>query len=427
MKPDRVAFTEKRVADLKPPAAGRRYAYDARTAGLAVCLTSAGARTYYIYRKVNGRPVRLRLGTTSELTLDMARKTTVEIVGGMIKGIDPQAAKRAKRQEPKLRQLWAVWEIHAKAHKRAAGYVEDCRKWTKILEPWAGDRRLSAITKRDVITLHAKLGTENGPYLANRTINLLGAMFAKADDLGFSGPNPTKGVQRFPEEKRDRFLHGDELPRLFEALKQAPPLIQDFILVCLLCGARRSNVQAMRWDCIDFVTRLWRIPPDQSKSKVVVVVPLSLPVVAILERRREAVNGSPWVFPAPRAIGKTGHLVEPKRSWHALLKAAGLWDATKGPLDKKTGIPKGAPTLHLHDLRRSLGSWMASGNVSMTIVAKALGHSELRSTAVYARLAVDPVAAAVEEAGNAMLAAGNGSTASGNGEQNRPTLITTPT
>jgi integrase len=144
----------------------------------------------------------------------------------------------------------------------------------------------------------------------------------------------------------------------------------------------------MRWDCIDFTSRLWRIPPEQSKSKVVVVVPLSPPVILILERRREAVNGSPWVFPAPRAIGKTGHLVEPKRSWKAILERAGLQD------------------VHLHDLRRSLGSWMASGNVSMTIVAKALGHSELRSTAVYARLAVDPVATAVEEAGNAILAAG---------------------
>jgi integrase len=375
--------------------------YDAKMAGLAVCLTASGNKTWYVYRKVNGRPVRVRLGTTSELTVDVARKVTVEITGGMARGIDPQAAKRAKRQEPTLRQLWALWEIHAKAHKRPAGYVEDCRKWTKILEPWAGDRRLSSIGKRDVAALHAKLGTENGPYLANRTINLLGAMFAKADDVGYSGGNPTKGVKRFPEEKRDRFLHGDELPRLFEALKPATPLIRDYVLVSLLCGARRSNVQSMRWDCIDFGTRLWRIPQEQSKSKVVVVVPLSEPVVAILERRRAAVNGSPWVFPSPRAGSKTGHLVEPKRSWKAILERAGLQD------------------IHLHDLRRSLGSWMASGNASMTIVAKALGHSELRSTAVYARLAVDPVAQAVEEAGNAMLAAGNG-------DQNRPTLITTP-
>jgi integrase len=179
------------------------------------------------------------------------------------------------------------------------------------------------------------------------------------------------------------------LPRFFAALTEATELIQDFVLVSLLCGARRSNVQAMKWCDIDFTTRLWRIPPEQSKNKMVVVVPLSPPVLGILERRRAAGNGSAWVFPSPRP-GRAGHLVEPKRGWRAILKRAGLDD------------------VRLHDLRRSLGSWLAISGTSMPIIGKALGHTQLKATEIYARLSLDPVAAAVEEAGNAMLAAGNG-------------------
>jgi integrase len=214
-------------------------------------------------------------------------------------------------------------------------------------------------------------------------------MFAMAVDEGLVNVNPARGVKRFREEKRDRFLRGDELPRFFAALTEATELIQDFVLVSLLCGARRSNVQAMKWCDIDFTTRLWRIPPEQSKNKMVVVVPLSPPVLGILERRRAAGNGSAWVLPSPRP-GRAGHLVEPKRGWRAILKRAGLDD------------------VRLHDLRRSLGSWLAISGTSMPIIGKALGHTQLKATEIYARLSLDPVAAAVEEAGNAMLAAGNG-------------------
>ncbi|MCG2683974.1 MAG: tyrosine-type recombinase/integrase, partial [Planctomycetales bacterium] len=59
-----------------------------------------------------------------------------------------------------------------------------------------------------------------------------------------------------------------------------------------------------------------------------------------------------------------------------------------------------------HDLRRSLGSWMAITGAGLPIVGKMLGHSQPNTTAIYARLSVDPVRAAAEAATTAMLAAG---------------------
>ncbi|CAN5206650.1 hypothetical protein BH10CYA1_BH10CYA1_59160 [soil metagenome] len=52
----------------------------------------------------------------------------------------------------------------------------------------------------------------------------------------------------------------------------------------------------------------------------------------------------------------------------------------------------------MHDLRRTLGSYMAMANHSLPIIGKALGHRSTSATHIYARLANDPVRAAMEQA-----------------------------
>ncbi len=104
-------------------------------------------------------------------------------------------------------------------------------------------------------------------------------------------------------------------------------------------------------------------------------------VLAVLQTRREAANGSPWVFPSH---GATGHLVEPKKAWRRVIDRAGLVDVRP------------------HDLRRSLGSWMAMTGAGLPMVGKMLGHTQPVTTAIYARLAVDPVREAAEKAVGAM-------------------------
>ncbi len=60
----------------------------------------------------------------------------------------------------------------------------------------------------------------------------------------------------------------------------------------------------------------------------------------------------------------------------------------------------------IHDLRRTLGSWQAASGASLTVIGKSLGHKSVATTAVYARLALDPVRVSVNAATAAMAAAG---------------------
>lgn len=105
----------------------------------------------------------------------------------------------------------------------------------------------------------------------------------------------------------------------------------------------------------------------------------------ILKSRQASENPSPFVFPS--STSASGHLEEPKRGWQRIIERANIKD------------------LRIHDLRRSLGSWQASTGASLSIIGKSLGHKNVATTAIYARLNLDPVRESVETATAAMLEA----------------------
>lgn len=203
-------------------------------------------------------------------------------------------------------------------------------------------------------------------------------------EWGLTEANPAKGIRRNPEKSRDRFLQSDELPRFFAALATEPnPVIRDYILVSLLTGARRANVLSMRWTELNLEEGVWRIPV--TKNGTPQNVPLSPETIEILSGRKDAAGaGEVFVFPGE---GETGHLVEPKKGWLRVLEHAGLSD------------------LRIHDLRRTLGSWQAKTGASLAIIGKSLNHKSHQTTAIYARLDLDPVRESVARATAAMLAA----------------------
>ncbi|MFH1919446.1 MAG: site-specific integrase [Planctomycetota bacterium] len=374
-------FSKRRIEALGPPAKGREQYRDAKTPGLVVRVTHTGAKSFAVYKKVNGRPVRFKLGTFPTMTVEQARRQAADILGEIAKGKNPAVARHEARHEATVGGLFAYWLDYARQHKRT--WKEDERLYNKFLKPWA-NRQLSSVTRRNVEALHARVGEQNGRYQANRLLAFIRAAFNKADRLDYHGPNPTTGIKKFPEESRDRYLEGHELRALFVALTQEESLFADFILLALLTGARRGNLQAMQWADVNLDLGVWRIP--QTKSGRPVLVPLIPAAVEILTRRFEEANGSPWVFPTR---SRTGHLVEPKTAWKRVCARAGL------------------PDLRLHDLRRSLGSWQAKGGASLPIIGKSLGHQDgSPATSIYARLAMGPVRESVEKAGNAMLRAG---------------------
>jgi integrase len=377
-------FTKKAIEALPAPVTGQRaYFYDREIRGLAVAVSPAGKKVYILYRKIGGRPERVTIGPCCDLSVDEARRKAEQLNGAIARGENPAKTRREVRDEMTLGELFELYlERYAREHKRT--WKDDVGTFNLHLSAWRL-RRISEIRKLDVVTLHGRIGRTRGKYSANRVVELLCTMFNRAREWGWSGENPAAGVKAFKERKRERFLQAEELPAFFESLAaELNGIVRDYILVSLLTGARRSNVQAMQWSQLSLERGVWVVPAEEAKGNEVLSVALSPVVIRILENRRASAT-SEWVFPGH---GATGHLVEPKTAWKRILKRAGLTD------------------LRLHDLRRSLGSWEAATGASLPIIGKSLGHKSLAATQVYARLNLDPVRAAVNLANDAMLAAG---------------------
>lgn len=379
MATEKVNFTKAVIVDAVAPERGRRYLYDAEEAGLVLQITAAGRKTFQLYKKHQGRPVRVTFGTWPEITVEQARKKARKAKTDLDAGANPNDDLRQKRQEMTFADLFGQYMVrHAKVRKLT--WQEDQNQFDRYLGSLA-NKKLSAITRKDVAALHARIG-KTAPTAANRVLSLLSSVFGRAIEFDlWAGANPCTGVRKFPEQSRDRFLSGDELRRFFEALEQEPnDTARDFFSVALLTGARRSNVLEMMWADIDLDAATWRI--GRTKNGTPQAVALVEPVVELLrERRRQAT--SVFVFPG---TGKTGHYMEPKRAWKTLLKRAGIEGA------------------RVHDLRRTLGSWQAMTGASLPVIGKSLNHKNQSTTAIYARLDLDPVRSAMEKAAAAMLA-----------------------
>jgi len=381
--PEKFTFTVKRLRDLPTPEKGRAYVYDARMPGLCLCVSAAGSKILYFYKWAAGRPLRIRLGKLGELSIDAARKAAAGFTAELARGKDLAEERRARRQSPTFQDLFDHWIAHAKERKKT--WPEDERMYKKFIKGAWATRRLSSIKQRDVQAMHSQVGNSSGKYQANRVLGMVKAMFNRAWEIGWKGENPADRITKFREEDRDRFLQPEELRTFFQALAEEPnQTARDCILMLLWTGARRGDVQAMRWDAVNLDLGYWRIP--STKSGEPVVVPLVEPALRILNNRLAASDDSPWVFPAH---SKSGHIMEPKSVWKRVLERAGLRD------------------LRLHDLRRTLGSWQALGGASLPVIAKSLGHKQVRTTEVYARLQLDPVRASMERATQAMYEAGD--------------------
>lgn len=398
----KINFTKAAIDNLPIPEKGWKYYYDLKTPALAIGIGQSGVRTFVLYKRINDKPERVKLGRYPEMTIEQARRKAMEMHGQIASGENPANLKREKRNEMTLKELFDIYiERYARPH--GIRTIDDmCRNFNVYLgkldltrkkharnpkKPegsvdWS-NRRISTITHQDVSKFHRELGTKTGKPIANRMVELLRAVFNRCkDDLKVIDiPNPAVGIKPYQEVERDRFLQSDEIPRLFAALGEESEQNRDYYLLALLTGARRKNVLSMRWGDLSLTDARWRVSGEDSKNKKAMYIPLTKAALDILERRKSSAT-SDFVFPG---TGKTGHMTSPKAAWKRIVTKAGIED------------------IRPHDLRRSLGSWMVNTGSSLALIGGALGHKDQQSTKIYARLAIDPIKDAMEKAQSSMF------------------------
>lgn len=420
----RVALTMKEVrgAAWSPRGPSTQYLWDTdgegageAVPGFGVRLYRSGRKSYVLgYRTRAGRFRIVALGTTVGMTLTEARKEASRLRGEVDRGDDPLAGRQQAREEARRAVSFRDFcEIYVRRmEKRWTPRTRDEyeRRIRKHLKPVFGSTRLEEITRSEVANVLDRIAEGSGPYESNRNHELIRAMFGRASAWGFipeDRPNPARGIERFREVSRERWLKPEEVTRLIEAVRtyapgasgvgsargestatageeraapDAPsrspdPLFRAFVPLLLLTGLRKNELLQARWDQIDLKRGEIRLP--KTKSGRPQVRKLSGPAVEILRfLPRDAAN--PFVFPG-RKPGT--HRRDYRNEWQEVREAVGLQDVT------------------LHDLRRTAGSYMAQAGVSLQTIGDMLGHQNPAITRVYARLSEENERQAVEALG----------------------------
>lgn len=385
MANQKIAFTKRKIESLKLPPHGKRvFHYDEIVPGLAILVSGSGTKTFYLVRRIKnssadrGNTEKIALGKFPHMTVEIARKEALKRLGEIATGKNPAQILRDAKKDLTFKELFDQYiDKYARHHTKSWG--DTVENYKRYFGKWSS-RKCDSIKRNEVQTWVNKLGETSGHHTANRSLDTLKAVFkwGLKHELIKVESDPCFGIDRFKTKPRERFiLPGEEYKRFMDALLQEPDeLLRDFFLMCLYTGARKTNVMSMRWQDINLDLKTWRIP--DTKNDDAHTVNLVAPALAILSRRQadKAKRHELWVFPSDRRHGN--HLVSPKSAWKRILKRAEIND------------------LRIHDIRRTVGSYMAIQGVSPTIIGKALGHRSTQSTAVYARLTQNPVRLALE-------------------------------
>jgi len=349
--------------------------------GFGVRIYPAGRKAFILSYRANGRKRLMTLGTYGPITLEQARNKARSFLGDVINGKDPLEERKQASQGETIKSLSREYlERYAKISKRS--WKEDQRRLERHIIPKWGNIKVKSIKRSDVAALHHQIG-KTAPYEANRILALLSKMFELAQRWGFlkeNSPNPARKIDKFKEEKRDRWVTPEELPLVAQAIDQEENLyVRGALWLYLLLGIRKTELLNTKRENIDLSRKEMCLP--QTKAGRTHYVPLSEPAIQIIKNLPE-LEGNPYLLPGRR---KGCPLVNVSMPWDRVRKKAKIKD------------------VRLHDLRRTLGSWLAQSGNSLHLIGRILNHKNPSTTAIYARFSQDNVRDALESHGKQIM------------------------
>lgn len=397
------------------PRAVRYTIFDDELKGFGLRVSPSGAMSWIIeYRPDSGgrrtAKRRLTIGSAGTLTPDEARRAARTELAKVRLGGDPVRDKVGMRKGATVAEIArAFLDDHARAKRkpRTAEHYRDIIE--RIVLPDLGSMKAETVTRSDVARLHLKW--KHTHVQANRMLGIISGVYGFAARRGLvpDGVNPARGVDKFPESRRERFLTVEELVRIGAAIRAAEtdgiawdidetsptakhipknnrrtiigPHAAAALRLLIFTGARLREILHLRWEHVDFQRGLLLLPDSKTGRKTII---LNAPALAIL-------SGLPRVG----ACVIAGEIpdkprVDLKRPWEIVARHAGL-----------EGV-------RLHDLRHTFASVGAGSGLGLPIIGKLLGHAESRTTERYAHLDNDPLRRAANRIGSDLAAAIDG-------------------
>ena len=378
---ERIKLTKAKV-DAAAATGQLYFMWDSELSGFALQVTPAGAKSFVVKYRIGGESRRKVIGKYGPaFPVEVARKVAMEELGKVkVEGVDVAKVAAELRTEAPLKDAMRRWLVdHVMAKRKPRTAAEYTRLVEKHILPTLGGKKLSQIVVQDVEALHARIGRDHKRN-ANHILAVLSSFYgwhAKTTRTKLAHGDPTKGIEKFEEKGRERFLSNDEFTRIGAALQGATnysAFARSAIILLILTGGRKQEILKLEWQHVDLERGILFLSDSKTGAKPIVLSGTAIDILNRLPR----VEGNPYVFPG----GIEGQQYKQlQKVWAGVRKAAGV------------------DNVRLHDLRHSFASVAVAANHSLPIIGKQLGHASVKTTERYAHLATDPVRAMTDDVG----------------------------
>jgi integrase len=364
---------------------GRPYSevifFDDDLHGFGVRVRAGGRRTWVVQYRVGHKQRRTSIGKVGVISAERARADAKKKLAEAQLGRDPQA----ERAEANARAAVTFSAIAEKYLERARIKLRP-RSFTEVerhlKQHWAPfqKRSISQITRAEVAVRLETIATDSGKIAANRARSTLAAFFRWAMQQGIADIDPVIGTEKFPEQTRERVLADSELARIWRACRSEGDYGR-IVRLLMLTGLRRNEVAGISDEEIDPTERTLTIPGARTKNKREHVVPLSDAAFEILESVTRR-HGRKFLFGSGAGpfSGWSRSKFSLDKLIRAILDSANI-DAQRAAKGKGT---RGEQFLswHLHDLRRTLSTWMHESGIEPHIADAVLNHTPVSKSGV---------------------------------------------
>lgn len=390
-------LTKQQIDELEPIPGRQWTRWDPGLRGFGVRVSPAGAKTYVLkYRTKAGRVRWKSYGRTDgDLALEQARALAEADRGIVAAGGDPlreiDAARKAATVAEVGERFLADLATRPKPAKPAT--IRNYKlAFTQHIRPVLGTVAITDVTDEDAAKLHRRLAAT--PYMGNRVLAILSSLLAwsMAQRYRPKGPNPCKGIPKFTEEKRKRYLDAEEYARLGKVLRAArkqgtvASAALTAIELLLLTGCRPDEIATLKWAHVNLTRGLLELPDSKTGAKAVYLSP---PAIALLKKWPRFAKAV-YVFPGTgrRTLGEHIHGSTLAHTWATLRTAADIED------------------VRLYDAcRHSYASQAITAGLSLAQIGEQLGHSQPATTKRYAHLHDSAAKANAETIGGGIASA----------------------
>jgi integrase len=281
--------------------------------GLYLLVMPTGGRLWRFNYRFDGKQKTLAFGNFPDLPLAKARDMRASAREALALGKDPAEVRRENEREAKARSqdtfdaISTEWLDKLERDGRSTATMTKMRWLVDFARPALGRRPITELTAPELLEVLRVLEGRGRLETANRLRSTFGTIFRYAIATGrarYDVSANLKGALVTPKPKHHAaILDPQELGSLLRAIDayDGQPAIRLALCMAPHVFVRPGELRCAEWPEFNVEKRIWTIPAHKTKMRRPHRVPLTAPVLAILEDLRALSLPGPYLFPSVRS------------------------------------------------------------------------------------------------------------------------------